>query len=132
MYYICKVIKTLRKMEDLLKNVNAIEKRIEKLDDRMKYYNDIKNALERSKNHLKLAIECMASAESYPLFVCIREKYTFELYGQFYKVDYDLYEFQDGSKDVEINFVYDAETKEEEKYLSRNIEEKLKQLILKQ
>ena len=118
-------------MEDLLKNVDAIEKRIEKLDNRMKYYNDIKNALERSKNHLKMSIECMASAESYPLFVCIRKKVTYELYGQFYTVDYDLYEFQDGSKDVIINFVYDAEIGSEEKHLSKNIEEKLKQLILK-
>ena len=130
MYYICNVIKTLRKMKDLLKKINAIEKRIEKLDNIMKYYNDIKNALERSKNHIKLAIECMASAESYPLFVCIRKKVTFELYGQFYKVDYDLYEFQDSSKDVIINFVYDAKIGSEEKHLPKHMEEKLKQLIL--
>ena len=118
-------------MEDLLKKINAIEKRIEKLDNRMKYYNDIKNALERSKNHLKMSIECMASAESYPLFVCIRKKVTYELYGQFYTVDFNLYEFQDGSNDVEINFVYDARSGFEENHLSKHMEEKLKQLILK-
>ena len=118
-------------MEQILKLANDLQKRIETLDDRMEYYDDIRNALERSKVHLKMSLEALASANSYPVHFCIRKKQTYELYGQLYNVDYNLYKFEDASKYVEFNFVYDAITGNEEKHFSKHMEEKLKQLILK-
>ena len=117
-------------MKDLFKLVKDIEKRIISLDDRMEYYVDIKNALERSKAHLKMGLEALASANSYPNNLAVREANTFELYGHKFLVDYTIFTYEDGSRYIELNHVCDDETKEEEKYLSKNIEEKLKQLIL--
>ena len=118
-------------MEDLLKLVKNIEKRIVSLDERMEYYVDIKSALERSKAHLKMGLEALASANSYPSNLSVREAKEFEFYGHNFLVDYTIFTYEDGSRHLELNHVCDAETKEVEKYLSRNMEEKLKQLILK-
>ena len=118
-------------MENTLKLVKQLEKRISLLDERMEYYDDIKHALQRSVTHLKMSLEALSGANNYPTHLCERKVKSFELYGQSYKVDYNLYTFEDGSHDTELNFVYDAVTGDEEKYLSKNIEEKLKQLILK-
>lgn len=120
-------------MTETLNLVKQIEKRIETLDDRMEYCDDIRYALQRSINHLKLSLENLGAANSYPTHLYVEyKKKIVHIYGHDYIVDYAIRTFADNSHEVELQFIYDSVTMEEEKYLSRHFEDKMKQLILKQ